>query len=106
MKIDRDVADKTRCVMLVRRRMVTYQPNEQRARMSSLHDKYRGSRVVESSIDDFESHVHFPRELKLSLSIPDSKWRASTACTTISRSGQVRDKTIMTARKPIKRSSD
>jgi SAM-dependent methyltransferase len=65
VEIDRDVADKARGVRLVRRRTVTYKPNEQCARISFLYDKYRGSRVVESRIDDFESHVYFPRELEL-----------------------------------------
>jgi len=65
VEIDRDVIDPKRNMRLVRRRTVTYVPDEQRARIRFLYEKYRRKRLVESYIDDFESHVYFPRELRL-----------------------------------------
>jgi len=40
-------------------------PAEQRARIRFLYEKYRGKNGIERYIDDFESHVYFPRELQL-----------------------------------------
>jgi len=65
VEIDRDVTDPRRKVRLVRRRTVTYLPDEQRARICFLYEKYRRKNCVESYIDDFQSHVYFPRELRL-----------------------------------------
>ena len=65
IEIDRDVTDPKRNVRLVRRRTVTYLPDEQRAQIRFLYEKYRRKSLVESYIDDFESHVYFPRELRL-----------------------------------------
>lgn len=65
VEVDRDVTDEVKKVRLVRRRTVTYLPDEQRAKIRFLYEKYRSKRVVESRIDDFESHVYFPRELQL-----------------------------------------
>jgi SAM-dependent methyltransferase len=65
VEIDRDVTDESSKVRLVRRRTVTYLPDEQRAKIRFLYEKYRRRKVVESRIDDFESHVYFPRELQL-----------------------------------------
>jgi hypothetical protein len=49
----------------VRRQTVTYLPDEQRAQIRFLYEKYRRKNLIESYIDDFESHVYFPRELRL-----------------------------------------
>lgn len=65
VEIDRDVTDPKRKVRLVRRRTVTYLPDEQRAQIRFLYEKYQRKSCVESYIDDFESHVYFPRELRL-----------------------------------------
>ena len=65
LEIDRDVTDKARQIRLVRRRTVTYVPHEQRAQIRFLYEKYRRKRLIECYIDDFESHVYFPRELRL-----------------------------------------
>lgn len=40
-------------------------PAEQRAQIRFVYEKYRGKKAVERYIDDFKSHVYFPRELKL-----------------------------------------
>jgi len=65
VEIDHDVVDRARNVRLVRRRTVTYLPDEQRAQIRFLYEKYRGRKLVENYIDDFASHVYFPRELQL-----------------------------------------
>jgi len=65
VEIDRDVTDQRRQIRLVRRKTVNYLPNEQRAQIRFLYEKYRRKSLVESYIDDFESHVYFPRELRL-----------------------------------------
>jgi SAM-dependent methyltransferase len=65
IEVDRDVTDDVKRVRLVRRRTVSYLPDEQRAKIRFLYEKYRRKKVVESRIDDFESHVYFPRELQL-----------------------------------------
>lgn len=65
VEIDRDVTDEPRKIRLVRRKTVNYVPNEQRAQILFLYEKYHRKILVESYIDDFESHVYFPRELRL-----------------------------------------
>jgi SAM-dependent methyltransferase len=65
VEIDRDVTDERRKIRLVRRKTVNYVPNEQRAQIRFLYEKYRRKSLVECYIDDFESHVYFPRELRL-----------------------------------------
>ncbi len=65
VEIDRDVTDEARKIRLVRRRTVTYLPYEQRAQIRFLYEKYHRKSLIESYIDDFESHVYFPRELRL-----------------------------------------
>jgi len=65
VEIDRDVTDKPRNIRLIRRKTVNYVPNEQRAQIRFLYEKYHRKSLVECYIDDFESHVYFPRELRL-----------------------------------------
>jgi len=65
VEIDRDVFDKKTRTRLIRHRTVNYIPAEQRAQIRFLYEKYQGKNAVERYIDDFESHVYFPRELQL-----------------------------------------
>jgi SAM-dependent methyltransferase len=65
VEIDRDVTDKRRQIRLVRRKTVNYLPYEQRAQIRFLYEKYHRKSLIECYIDDFESHVYFPRELRL-----------------------------------------
>jgi SAM-dependent methyltransferase len=65
VEIDRDVTDERRKIRLVRRKTVNYLPDEQRAQIRFLYEKYHRKSLIESYIDDFESHVYFPRELRL-----------------------------------------
>src|ERR1700730_7581709 len=67
VEIDRDVTDDRRQIRLVRRKTVNYLPNEQRAQIRFLYEKYHRKSLIECYIDDFESHVYFPRELRLLL---------------------------------------
>ena len=54
-----------RKIRLVRRKTVNYLPDEQRAQIRFLYEKYHRKSLIECYIDDFESHVYFPRELRL-----------------------------------------
>ncbi len=65
VEIDRDVTDERRKIRLVRRKTINYVPYEQRAQIRFLYEKYHRKSLVECYIDDFESHVYFPRELRL-----------------------------------------
>jgi ubiquinone/menaquinone biosynthesis C-methylase UbiE len=65
VEIDRDVSDAKTGTRLLRHRTMTYMPAEQRAQIRFLYEKYRGKNRVDRYIDDFESHVYFPRELQL-----------------------------------------
>jgi SAM-dependent methyltransferase len=65
VEIDRDISDSRTGTRLLRHRTVTYMPAEQRAQIRFLYEKYRGKNHVDRYIDDFESHVYFPRELQL-----------------------------------------
>jgi SAM-dependent methyltransferase len=65
VEIDRDVSDERRKIRLIRRKTVNYVPYEQRAQIRFLYEKYHRKSLIECYIDDFESHVYFPRELRL-----------------------------------------
>ncbi len=65
VEIDRDVSDEKTGTRLLRHRTTNYMPAEQRAQIRFLYEKYRGKNRVDRYIDDFESHVYFPRELQL-----------------------------------------
>lgn len=57
-----DERDKTR---LIRRKTTQYMSDEQHAHIRFLYEKYRDGRLLDSFIDDFQSHIFFPRELRL-----------------------------------------
>ena len=65
LEIDLDVSDETDGTRLIRRKTTRYRGDEQLAEIRFLYEKYRDGRAVESYIDDFKSHVFFPRELAL-----------------------------------------
>ena len=72
LEVDVDNYDEANDTRLIRRKTTQYLSHEQRAQIRFMYEKYRHGRAVESYIDDFTSHVFFPRELNLLLSIPDS----------------------------------
>jgi SAM-dependent methyltransferase len=65
LEIDLDVADESDGTRLIRRKTTHYRSEQQLAEIRFLYEKYRNGRAVESYIDDFKSHVFFPRELAL-----------------------------------------
>ena len=65
LEIDLDVSDAHDGTRLIRRKTTHYRSDEQLAEIRFLYEKYRDGRAVESYIDDFKSHVFFPRELAL-----------------------------------------
>jgi len=65
LEVDVDNYDETDGTRLVRKKTTQYLSHEQRAQIRFMYEKYRHGRAVESYIDDFTSHVFFPRELNL-----------------------------------------
>ena len=65
LEIDLDRTDDSDDTRLIRRKTTRYLSDRQLAEIRFLYEKYRHGRAVESYIDDFQSHVFFPRELAL-----------------------------------------
>lgn len=65
METDLDVEDKQEKTRLLRHRTTQYLGDEQRAIIRFMYEKLRDGRSVERYVDDFQSHVYFPRELEL-----------------------------------------
>jgi SAM-dependent methyltransferase len=65
LEIDLDRTDESDGTRLIRRKTTRYLSDRQLAEIRFLYEKYQHGRAVESYIDDFASHVFFPRELEL-----------------------------------------
>jgi SAM-dependent methyltransferase len=65
VEIDIDSENESDGTRLIRRKTTHYESHEQLAQIRFLYEKYQHGRGVESSIDDFVSHVFFPREVHL-----------------------------------------
>lgn len=65
LEIDLDRTDDSDGTRLIRRKTTRYSSDRQLAEIRFLYEKYRDGRALESYIDDFASHVFFPRELEL-----------------------------------------
>lgn len=65
LEIDLDTFDEPNRTRLIRYRTTHYVADEQRARIRFLYDKYVGGEQPERSLSDFESHVYYPREMRL-----------------------------------------
>ena len=65
LEIDLDRTDESDGTRLIRRKTTHYCSDQQLAEIRFLYEKYQHGRAVESYIDDFRSHVFFPRELAL-----------------------------------------
>jgi hypothetical protein len=65
LEIDIDNFDETAGIRLIRRKTTSYLSHQQRAQIRFLYEKYRDGRLMDSYLDDFASHVFFPRELEL-----------------------------------------
>lgn len=65
VEIDIDNLDESDGTRLIRRKTTRYLSHEQLAQIRFMYEKYQHGRGVETFVDDFESHVFFPRELRL-----------------------------------------
>jgi SAM-dependent methyltransferase len=65
VEIDIDNIDESDGTRLIRRKTTRYLSHEQRAQIRFMYEKYQDGRGVETFLDDFDSHVFFPRELRL-----------------------------------------
>ena len=65
VEIDIDKFDEAAGIRLIRRKTTSYHSHQQRAQIRFLYEKYRDGRLMDSYLDDFASHVFFPRELEL-----------------------------------------
>ena len=65
VEIDVDTTDPDTGVRLVRYKTTRYLPNEQRAEIRFLYDKFSENDEVQRYVSDFDSHVYFPREVEL-----------------------------------------
>ena len=63
--LDIDTLDESDGTRLIRRKITHYVSDEQRAEIRFMYEKYRNGRAIDNFIDDFHSHVFFPRELRL-----------------------------------------
>jgi SAM-dependent methyltransferase len=65
IEIDLDTKNETEGTRLIRRKTTSYSSDNQLAEIRFLYEKYKDGSAVKSYIDDFASHVFFPRELAL-----------------------------------------
>jgi SAM-dependent methyltransferase len=65
LEVDIDNYDEVDGTRLIRRKTTRYLSHEQLAEIRFMYEKYRQGRAVEAYIDDFTSHVFFPREMEL-----------------------------------------
>ena len=65
VEIDIDNINESDGTRLIRRKTTRYESHEQRAQIRFMYEKYQDGRGVETFLDDFSSHVFFPRELCL-----------------------------------------
>jgi SAM-dependent methyltransferase len=65
LEIDIDNVSESDGTRLIRRKTTRYLSHEQLAQIRFMYEKYQDGRGVETYIDDFMSHVFFPRELSL-----------------------------------------
>jgi SAM-dependent methyltransferase len=65
IEIDLDNLNESDGTRLIRKKTTRYLSDQQLAQIRFLYEKFHDGRAVESHIDDFLSHVFFPRELAL-----------------------------------------
>lgn len=65
LEIDLDSYDEASQTRLIRYRTTHYLADEQRACIRFLYDKYVGNTQPQRSLSDFQSHVYYPREMRL-----------------------------------------
>ena len=65
VEIDLDTFDETTQTRMLRYKTTRYLAEDQRAHIRFLYDKYVGTAPPHRSVSDFESHVYYPREMRL-----------------------------------------
>jgi SAM-dependent methyltransferase len=65
VELDRDIVDDKNGIRLLRQKTTNYIAESQRAKILFQFEKIADGYSVERYVDDFESHVYFPRELQL-----------------------------------------
>ena len=65
LEVDLDNHNPTQETRLIRRKTTSYSNHQQLAAITFFYEKYQAGRLVEGYVDDFASHVFFPRELAL-----------------------------------------
>ncbi len=64
-EVDLDVTDSQTKSRLLRHKSTSYVSSEQKASIRFVYERFEKTVSVERYIDDFASHVYFPRELQL-----------------------------------------
>jgi SAM-dependent methyltransferase len=64
-EVDLDVTDSQTKSRLLRHKSTSYVSSEQKASIRFVYERFEKTVSVERYIDDFASHVYFPRELRL-----------------------------------------
>jgi SAM-dependent methyltransferase len=65
VELDLDASDRVSGERLVRYCTTEYVPHEQRARIRFVYDKFAPHAEPDPYLSDFDSHVYYPRELRL-----------------------------------------
>jgi SAM-dependent methyltransferase len=65
VEIDRDILDEKNGIRMLRHKTTSFVAESQRAKIRFLFEKIAAGKSIERYVDDFESHVYFPRELRL-----------------------------------------
>ena len=65
LEVDIDARDPMSGTRLLRYKTTRYLPDEQRAEIRFLYDKFPDSSQVDRYVSDFDCHVYYPREVEL-----------------------------------------
>lgn len=65
VEIDLDTFEEATSTRMLRYKTTRYLADDQRAHIRFLYDKFLGTAPPERSVSDFESHVYYPREMRL-----------------------------------------
>lgn len=65
VEVDIDARDPNTGTRLLRYKTTRYVPQEQRAEIRFLYDKFPDSNQVDRYVSDFDCHVYYPREVEL-----------------------------------------
>jgi len=100
LEIDVDTSDPETGTRLLRYKTTRYIPHEQRAEIRFLYDKYPDGGHVDRYVSDFESHVYYPRELRLLFLITGFEIEKSFGSYSMKRMRRTSRQMIVIGRKP------